>query len=158
MWERQAKKRYSGISPTEVWGVWKDVSAWPDWNTDMEFCKINGPFEKGTTIDLKPRVLPSVKLQLEEVLKERLFIDSLPLPGAKMLYKHEVLEIENGIELITIISITGESSDMWIPLIGEKIAANMITQMDAVAEIILKRQSKFSCLRSRSLSTPYGRV
>jgi hypothetical protein len=145
MWERKAKKVYKNITSKEVWGVWEDVSKWPDWNTDMEFCKINGSFEKGTIIDLKPRSIPRVKITLEEVLKERFFIDSLLLPGAEMLYKHEVIEIENGVELLATISITGASSDMWIPLTAENIVANMVLQMDAVAAVILKAKKSSVC-------------
>lgn len=138
MYVEKTNKIYEGITPSEVWNVWKDVSSWPNWNTDIEFCQIHGPFEKGTTIELKPKKIPQVKLSLEDVLENRFFIDSLPLPGAKMLYKHEVIAVENGVELITMVSLEGSNSQMWLPLIGENVVANMITQMDAVASIILR--------------------
>ena len=49
---------------------------------------------------------------------------------------HEVKDTDDGVELITSVSITGMSSSLWIPMLGEKVAAKSLKQMEALVALI----------------------
>ena len=34
--------------PEVIWGMWSDVSRWPEWNADLERTEISGPFAAGS--------------------------------------------------------------------------------------------------------------
>ena len=138
MWEKTAKKVYPGVKKDEIWRLWKNVIGWVDWNPGFESSLLLDRFEKGGSFQIKPKGAPLVKFILEEVLENKSFTDYTNLPGAKMVTKHEMKETEAGLELKTTISITGISAMIWVNVLGEKLAAKMGDQMDALVSIINK--------------------
>ncbi len=138
MWEKTAKKVYPGVKKEDVWKLWKDVNSWIDWNPGFESCVLLDSFEKGGGYHLKPKGGPVVKFILEEVVENVSFIDCTHLPGAKMVTKHEMRETGDGLELKTTVSISGVTAMMWVNVVGEKVAAKMVDQMDALVAIINK--------------------
>jgi hypothetical protein len=130
MWEKQTKKSYAGVSKEAIWKVLSDVEGWPRWNLDMESCRLKGKFEEGGTFEIKGKNLPSVTLTIEKIVENSCLIDCAHLPGAKMYGKHEIFETEEGVELVTTISITGLNSKMWVSILGEKVSGKSAKQMD----------------------------
>ncbi|MCH9812101.1 hypothetical protein K0U07_05005 [bacterium] len=136
MWKKTEKAFFEGVTPSQVWNIWKDVDQWTAWNEDLEGCKLMDSFETGGTFELKPRGGPKVQLTIEEAIENRSFTDCLHLPGAKMYGMHEVKKVDGGVELTTTISITGMSSAMWVSMLGEKVARKSKKQMIALVDLI----------------------
>jgi polyketide cyclase/dehydrase/lipid transport protein len=56
------------VSPTAVWDLYADVSAWPDtWNYGLEIVKLDGPFQDGSTGICQPRGAEALPYTLGEV-------------------------------------------------------------------------------------------
>jgi hypothetical protein len=139
MWEKKAKKTYSGIKKEDIWNIWQDINNWPLWNKDIESARLLDAFQTGGNFEIKPKGAPLVKLTLEEVVENKSFTDCLHLPGAKMYGNHQMEEKENGdIELSCSVTIKGINSAMWILILGEKIAAKMEKQMDDLVLLTIK--------------------
>lgn len=138
MWEKTSKKVYPGVKKEDVWKVWKDIDNWTDWNPDLESTKLIDSFETGGNFELKPKGVPIVKFTLEEVIENASFTDCAHLPGAKMFGKHEMKETDEGLELKTTVSISGATAMMWVNMVGERVAAKMPDQMDALISLIKK--------------------
>jgi hypothetical protein len=136
MWKKTETQTFPGITPEAVWKIWKDIDNWTLWNEDLEESRLIDSFEKGGTFELKPKGGPRVKLTLEEVTENISFTDCLHLPGAKMHGHHEMKETEDGLMLVTSVSITGISSALWISMLGEKVAKKSLRQMEALIALI----------------------
>lgn len=50
-----------------VWAVWKDVSRWPEWDTELEAASLHGPFVTGAVGSLMPKRGPRSPFALIEV-------------------------------------------------------------------------------------------
>jgi hypothetical protein len=55
-------------SAAHIWRIWSDVKNWHTWDHGIEFSKINGPFQTGTTGTLKPKGGPLVHTKLTQVV------------------------------------------------------------------------------------------
>ena len=136
MWEKTIKKRYPGVKKEQVWNLWKDVNNWAKWNTEVETSVLLDKFEKGGVIELKLKQVPAVKLILEQVQENVSFTECAQLPGAKLFRKSEMVETEGGLEVKVTISISGAAYFMWVNAVGEKVAAKILGQLDAMIEFI----------------------
>jgi Polyketide cyclase / dehydrase and lipid transport len=39
----------------QIWRIWSDVANWPRWDGELEWAKLNGPFEAGVVGAMKPK-------------------------------------------------------------------------------------------------------
>lgn len=52
-WERTyTVSRIQGISGDQIWKIWTDVNKWHTWDADIEWAKMESPFEKESTFFL----------------------------------------------------------------------------------------------------------
>ena len=54
-------------SPAAIWNIWQDVENWNTWDAGIEYSRLDGPFQTGTTGILKPKEGPLVKTKLTGV-------------------------------------------------------------------------------------------
>ena len=66
------------------------MATWPEWNTDTEWVRLDGPFQTGGTGMLKPKGGPKVRFVLDSVVPEREFVDVSLLLGARLTFRHDV--------------------------------------------------------------------
>lgn len=139
MWQHTYSKVFPDVNPESIWHVWTDINNWHAWNPGIEYCKLSQPFAVGCYFTLKPKGAPAVKIQLVEVAENHKFTDCTSLFGAKMYGMHE-LKVENeGISLTTTMTVTGPLGFLWRKFLGEKIAAKVPEQTEAL--VALARQN-----------------
>lgn len=51
----------------QIWRVWTDVETWKDWDHEIEFSRLDGPFKEGTTGCLKMHNSPILKTKITQV-------------------------------------------------------------------------------------------
>lgn len=51
----------------QIWRVWTDVETWKDWDHEIEFSRIDGPFKTGTTGCLKMHNSPVLTTKITHV-------------------------------------------------------------------------------------------
>lgn len=109
----------SPASPAAVFRRWEDMATWPEWNSDTEWVRRDGPFAEGTRGVLKPKGGPRVKFVIDKLVPEREFVDVSLLPGARLVFRHVVTPVDGGSRVEVDVSITGATGWVWRRLLGK---------------------------------------
>lgn len=89
-WELRAEA-ITTATPADIWKVWTDVSAWPKWDHDLEWARLDGPFTAGTNGELKPKGWFSSKFQLIAVEKNKHHSDKTAMPLTQVIFHHSIV-------------------------------------------------------------------
>lgn len=128
MWSKTYSKKVAGLTIAQVWQVWTDVNQWHVWQDDIDYAKLTGEFKEGNIILFKPKDGPVIKLHLVEVKINKIFVDCVQFPLARMHDFHEIIDHGDELELKTTISIDGVFSFLWRKLVGENIVSGLEKQ------------------------------
>ncbi len=108
----------TSAAPAEhFFALWGDMATWPEWNTDTEWVRLDGPFVQGATGTLKPKGGPKVKFVVEK-LTDREFIDVSALLGARLTFAHSVGRTTAGTQVSVDITLSGPLSGIWRVIMG----------------------------------------
>lgn len=138
MWEKLHSKHYFGVTKEAIWRVWTDVNHWPQWHGDLEYCRLEGPFQVGNHFMLKPKGMGAVKIMLTEIVEGRAFTDCTTFWGAKMHDTHALEETPDGLVLSNTLRVTGPLKWLWIKLVAQNVADTVPHEMDALVELARK--------------------
>ena len=127
-WEKVHKVSVQKVAKEQIWRVWEDVNQWHLWDSDIEFARIEGPFEVGGAFILKPKGGPKVKIGLLKVQPKVAFTDVTTFPLAKMYGIHEMRETKEGLEVSHTVRIEGPLSFLWKKIVAEKVASGLEEQ------------------------------
>lgn len=130
MWKKSCSKTYKDVSLERVWDIACDVTNWPTWHDDLEWCKMSGLFEVGNHFLLKPKGASSVKIDILEVNKYSSFTDCTTFFGAKMYDTHTFTKTPEGITLTNSVVVTGPLKWLWVLLVAKGVAKSSQEQMD----------------------------
>jgi hypothetical protein len=130
MWTQSYSKTVKDLSAAQVWKVWSDVDRWHLWQSDIEYARMNGPFESGGSFKFKPRGGPDLTLELSEVRPNALFVDITRFPLARMVDSHELIERDDGLEIKTTIRMEGPLAFLWRKIVGEDVVKSLPGQTD----------------------------
>jgi len=144
MWVKTYSKIYQNVKKEEIWRLWADVTNWPKWDKELEYCKIDGSFIVGNHFILKPIKGPKVKIILSEVVINKKFTDYTKFPGAIMYDAHELEETMDGLRITSTITVKGFLGFLWRNLVAKNVAASVPNQIDAVVELASLR----TCVQS----------
>jgi hypothetical protein len=133
-WEKTHKITVKGVSKRQIWKVWEDVNQWHLWDADIEYAKLNSPFQLGNKFELKPKGGPKVKIELVEVDPENSFTDLTRFPLARMYGIHQMQETHDGIEVGHTVRSEGPLSFLWKKIVAEKVAAGIEEQAQKMIE------------------------
>jgi hypothetical protein len=121
-------------SPSAVFERWADVDTWPEWNTDTEWVRLDGPFAEGATGVLKPKGGPKVKFVVERLVPDREFVDVSHLLGARLTFRHLVTALDNGGCTVDVsITLSGPLGRLWKGILGKGLAASVQPDLEGLA-------------------------
>lgn len=132
MWSRTYSKKVKGLSVEQIWKVWTDVDQWNQWQTDVEFAKMQSEFKTGGEFLFKPKGGPKLTLKLTEVKDKKLFTDLTQFPLAKMYDAHEILVNGDEVELKCTTSIEGPLAFLWRKIVAEDVFKGVPGQIDSL--------------------------
>ncbi len=135
MWTKSFSKIYPEVKKEAVWGLWKDVNHWPQWDTELEYCKMESEFIAGSQFMLKPIGGPKVKITLSEVVPNKTFTDYCRFFGATMHDIHELEETTNGLRITNTITVSGPLRFFWVHCVAKKITASIPKNLDALVRL-----------------------
>lgn len=116
--------------PQAIWNIWSKPQAWSEWDPDVKSCVLKGDFKEGTVGTLVPKGGPSVKFKLTEVSHHKSFTDVANLPLAKLIFEHDMIELEPGVVKVThTVKITGLLSRFFAKVMGKQIAKGLPTAL-----------------------------
>lgn len=114
------------------------MATWPEWNTDTEWVRLDGPFVQGATGKLKPKGGPAVKFVVAELVDGRTFVDVSMLLGARLTFHHDVTPHDDGGCAVDVhVTLDGPLRAVWTAILGKGIKATLQDDLDrlvAVAE------------------------
>jgi hypothetical protein len=129
MWTKSHSFITDKVTKEQIWKLFEDVNQWHQWDTGIEYAKLNGKFEKGNYFTLKPKGGPEVKVELLETKPYEGFLDLTRFPLAKMYDNHSFENTPEGLKITNTISVSGILSFLWIKLVAKKIAESMPEDM-----------------------------
>lgn len=132
MWTQTYSKKVQGIDKKNLWSVWTDINNWNQWLEDVEYAKLKTSFCKDAKFEFKPKGGPKLELELTEVIELQKFVDLTRFPFAQMYDSHELIELDDGIEIKSTIKISGPLSFIWRKIVGEDIAKSFESQTNAL--------------------------
>ena len=117
----------------QFFALWADMATWPEWNTDTEWVKLDGPFVQGATGTLKPKGGPKVKFAVE-TLTATDFVDVSTLWGAKLTFDHHIVETAAGTEVSVTVRITGPLAKVWTMMMGGGLRKTAQSDLDSLVK------------------------
>jgi hypothetical protein len=134
MWTKTHSIITKKATSDQMWRLFADVNNWHSWDSDIEYARMNGEFEKGNHFQLKPKNGPKVKIQLLETVKNRKFVDLTRFPLAKMYGEHTFEETNEGLKVTTTMKVEGPLSFLWVKLVANDIVSHLPEEMERQAE------------------------
>jgi hypothetical protein len=125
----------TSAAPEEIWRVWADVPAWPEWNGDIDQIELQGPFATATRIVMTPIGEEPVELRIAEAVEPELFVDEADLGEIVVRTSHRVQPLDGERAGITYrMEITGPAADTLGPQIGPEISSDFPQVLAALVE------------------------
>jgi len=135
MWVKSYNKIYQDVKKEDIWRLWADVNNWPNWDKELEYCKMESDFVERANFILKSKGGPKVKITLSKVVTNKEFTDYCRFFGATMYDAHELEETPEGLRIINTITVTGPLGFLWVRLVAKNVANAVPFQMDALVNL-----------------------
>ena len=129
MWTKSYSIVTKEVSKEQMWKLFADVNNWHTWDKGIEFAKLEGKFEKGNYITLKPKGGSKVKVELLKTIVNKSFLDVTKFPLAKMYDNHIFEETSNGLKISNTLTVKGLLGFLWVKLVAKNIADGLPTEM-----------------------------
>ena len=115
----------STAAPENVWRLWADVAAWPEWNGDIERIELIGPFAAGSTIVMSPIGDGPIELRIAKAVEPELFVDEADMGEIVVRTTHRVRRIDSDRVRVTYrMEITGPAAETLGPRVGPEISGD----------------------------------
>lgn len=124
--------------PAAFFARWGDVATWPEWNTDIEWVRLDGPFVQGATGKLKPKGGPTVSFVIRSLVADREFIDVSKLIGARLEFAHRLTRTGDTTRIDVEISIEGPLAWLWTRLMGKGLKSAAQPDVDNLVKAVAK--------------------
>ncbi len=101
--------RTTTASADAIWNLWADVPNRTRWDSDLEWARINGPFQHGATGHVKLNDQPARAFEIIECEPTSRYTDRFFLPlGTSMDWHHTITELGDGRREVTFrVEVTG---------------------------------------------------
>lgn len=124
----------STAPPAAFFARWADMTTWPEWNTDTQWVRLDGPFAAGSTGALKPKGGPRVAFVIERLTPGREFVDVSKLLGARLTFDHQVHpQPDGGCRIEVTVSMSGPLSRVWTAILGKGLTTSIQPDLDRLA-------------------------
>jgi hypothetical protein len=133
MWTKTHSMITKKATAEQMWKLFEDVNNWHQWDTGIEYARMEGEFRQGNHFLLKPKNGPKVKIQLLEAVKNRKFTDLTRFPLAKMYGEHTFEETNDGLRITTTMKVEGPLSFLWVKLVASEIVSHLPQEMEIQA-------------------------
>lgn len=119
-------------NPMQIWRIWQDVENWKTWDQEIEFSRINGPFQTGTTGSSKFVGTPPFKTLLTQVEPYQLVVQEAYLCFAKVISYQSMTHNAGKTEVTFQVEIRGPLSIFYACMVGRFIKKKIPPEMEAM--------------------------
>lgn len=132
----------SAAAPSAIFARWADMATWPQWNTDTEWVRLEGPFTQGAAGVLKPKGGPKVRFEVAVLVPGREFTDVSRLFGARLTFRHLVSPATasgTGTRVDVTVTVSGPLARLWALALGKGIRASLPRDLERLAAAALEK-------------------
>src|SRR6266540_1931842 len=132
MWvhERTAE---TAASPTAVWHVLRNLDEWGSWDTPLEWVRLQGSFQVGSEVTMKPKGQDPITSVIVEATENRVYADETTLGEVTLRFSHILEPLASGGTKVTHrLEITGPAAEEAGPQLGPAITEDFPEAMDAL--------------------------
>lgn len=125
-------------TPQAVWSLWADVANWKNWDHEVQFSELHGPFQTGTFGMIKPRGGPKTKFVMLRAVTNQSFHDRSYLPLAQLDFIHSIEQQADHVTVTHRVEMTGALTFFFNGLFGTKIKKGLpqaVKALVAMAEV-----------------------
>ena len=116
------------------------MSSWPEWSSDTEWVRLEGPFAAGSTGILKPKGGPKTRFVIERLVADSELVDSSRLPGARLTFAHQITpDPRGGCTIDVTISMRGPLRWLWARILGGGFKESAQPDLDRLVEAVERR-------------------
>lgn len=134
MWEIRAEA-VSKASAKKIWDIWTDVSAWPVWDHELQWAKLNGPFAVGTRATLKPKGFFASGFEITSAEVERRMSDETKMPFTKVVFDHFLIPEEGKVRIVHHVRVSGLLAPLLYCTMRLKLAKGLPIAIKALANL-----------------------
>jgi uncharacterized protein YndB with AHSA1/START domain len=132
MWVHEHKAE-TVASPEAVWRVLRDVDDWASWDTSMEWVRLEGPFQVGSAVLMKPEGQEPITSVIVEATENRVYADETDFGEVRLRFSHTLEPLAAGGTVVTHrLEITGPAADTVGPDLGPAITEDFPEAMEAL--------------------------
>lgn len=121
MWSKTYSVTTDEVTREQMWKLFTNVNSWHIWDSGVENAQLNGQFEQGNHILLKPKSGPKIKIVLSKVVEKQLFITASSFPLGKIYHQHLFEETSDGLRISYTITVKGVLSFLWVKFIAQNL-------------------------------------
>lgn len=122
-----------------IWKLWSDPSLWPEWDSDIKWGRIDGPFENGTKGEMQPKDWLLIQFELIDVEKEKCFGTLSTFLFTRVEFRHFMVSCGEGrMKLIHRGVLTGFLAPVLYLLFGSKMKKALEEAVNHLAETLSK--------------------
>jgi uncharacterized protein YndB with AHSA1/START domain len=125
----------TAASPEQVWQVLRDLDQWGAWDTSLEWVRLQGPFQVGSQVVMKPKGQDPITSVIVEATENSVYADQTTLGEVTLRFSHTLEPLEGGGTTVTHrLEITGPAAEEVGPAITEDFP-------EAMAALLARAQS-----------------
>ncbi len=123
----------TATSPEAIWRVLADLDQWATWDTSMEWVRLQGPFQAGSEVVMKPKGQEPITSVIVEATENRVYADRTSMGDVTLQFSHTLEPLASGgTRVIHRLEITGPAADQVGPELGPAITEDFPEAMDAL--------------------------
>jgi uncharacterized protein YndB with AHSA1/START domain len=116
-----------------LWRILRDLDQWATWDTSMEWVRLQGPFQAGSQVTMKPKGQDPITSVIVEASENRRYADQTDLGEVTLRFSHTLEPLAGGGTRVTHrLEITGPAADQVGPELGPAITEDFPEAMDAL--------------------------
>jgi len=124
----------SAARPQAVWRHYEGVPNWCDWSRQgVEWSRIDGPFEVGTTGQSKPPGSRPLRFRLVVVEPNAVFASEATLPGGRLRFNHMVEPHDPGVRITHRVTLSGPLAFLYVPFVKASVEKGLPDGVERLA-------------------------
>lgn len=132
MWEH-VHTAETTARPEAVWQVLRAIDDWAAWDTSMDWVRLNGPFQVGSTVTMKPTGQDPITSVIVAATENTVYADETAFGGVTLRFSHTLEALDGGgTRVVHRLAITGADADRLGPELGPAITEDFPAAMDAL--------------------------
>jgi uncharacterized protein YndB with AHSA1/START domain len=123
----------TAASPTAVWQVLRDLDRWGAWDTSLEWVRLEGPFQVGSQVTMKPNGQDPITSVIVEATENSVYADQTDMGEVTLRFSHTLEPLKGGGTKVTHrLEITGPAAEEVGPELGPAITEDFPEAMGAL--------------------------